>query len=350
MPPNILTVFRRSDSRKQLIAKKVREESNELEILKLLNNFQPKSEHIISLLDSFQVQSRTWAIVPKMDSVMDYISTAPHRFSENIGQICWGLIKGLAYLHGHCIAHRDIKPDNLLVREDFCLKVIDFDLAIKVRDEDDEVDGQCGTEGWMAPEVEARLSMYSPIKADRWSCGQVIMYLLDEFGKKDEPLTGIAMKLKVHSPRQRPSLLEWQISSALPVLDGAKGRRAGERKALRPRQDPIKVDEGESLIAKKRRLAMSGEDEPLAQYSQAAWPPRPCVDGDGGDEYLSDLTDLSTEETPVPRKRKGKSGEVLGPTRQSTRLRKPSAHFRRIATGEGTTSGVASRLCRAQRG
>src|SRR6266851_1064064 len=293
MPPNILTVFRRSDPGEQLIAKKVCESSNELEILKVLNNFQPKSEHIISLLDSFEVQSRTWAILPKMDSVMDYIEIAPGRFSENIGQICWGLIKGLAYLHGHCIAHRDIKPDNLLVRKDFCLKVIDFDLAIKVRDEDEEVDGQCGTEGWMAPEVEARLSMYSPIKADRWSCGQVIMYLLDEFGKKDEPLTGIAMK---------------------------------------------------------RRLAMSGEDEPLAQDSQAAWPPRPSVDsGDEDDSQveneLSDLTELSTDSEgpsiPVPQKRKGKSGEVPQPRRQSTRTRKPSAHVRRLATGEGTTDGTS---------
>jgi serine/threonine protein kinase len=265
MPSNILTVYRRSEPRKQLIAKRGCEESNEVEILKLLNNFQPKSEHIISLLDSFEGQSRTWAILPKMDSIEDWIQIAPHRLSEHIGQICWGLIKGIAYLHGHGIAHRDIKPDNLLVsKEDFCLKVIDFDVAVKVKDEDEEVDGEYGTEGWMAPEVEAQPSRYSPVRADRWSCGQVIMYLLEVFGTKHERLTGIAKKLKAHTPSLRPSLLEWHSSSALPVLDGAKGRRAGERRASRPRQDPIKVDEGEGLIAKKRRLAMSGEDESLA--------------------------------------------------------------------------------------
>ena len=265
MPQNILTVFRRSDPSKKFIAKKVREESSELEILKLLNNFQPRSEHIISLLDSFQVQSRTWAILPEMDSVTDRILIDPDELSEHIGQICWGLIKGLAYLHGHRIAHRDIKPDNLLVRkEDFCLKIIDFDIAIKVKDEDEEVDGKYGTEGWMAPEVKAQSSTYSPIRADRWSCGQVIIYLLNTFGKAETPLKGIAEKLKARRPTQRPSLLELHSSDALPVLDSVKGRRAGERKALRPRRDIIKVDEGEGLNTKKRRLAISREDESLA--------------------------------------------------------------------------------------
>jgi serine/threonine protein kinase len=262
MPSNILTVYRRSEPRKQFIAKKVCKSSNELEILKVLNSFQPKSEHIISMLDSFQVRSRAWAILPKMDSVGDYIEIAPGRLSANIGQICWGLIKGVGYLHDHCIAHRDIKPDNLLVREDFCLKIIDFDVAVQVKDEDEEVTGQCGTKGWMAPEVEGKSSMYSPIRADRWSCGQVILHLLDELEKGDKTLKTIATKLKVRDPEKRPSLLEWDSSSALLVLDGAKGRRAGERKTPRPRQDPIELGgDMRGLHAKKQRLAMLGENE-----------------------------------------------------------------------------------------
>ncbi|KAF8437702.1 hypothetical protein L210DRAFT_3340415, partial [Boletus edulis BED1] len=50
-------------------------------------------------------------------------------------------------------AHRDVKPDNLVVDKSFNLKIIDFDIAMLVEDEDEEVDDQCETRDWMAPEV-----------------------------------------------------------------------------------------------------------------------------------------------------------------------------------------------------
>ncbi|KAI9462537.1 kinase-like domain-containing protein [Russula earlei] len=152
MPPHILTVYQPSDPRTKLIAKKAHEQTNELAIFNLLNSIQPKSDHVVLLLDSFHTQSATWLILPKLASVADYVV---------------GLIEGLAYLHKHCIAHRDIKPDNLLVDQDFCVKIIDFDVAMQVTGEGEEVNDQCGTKHWMAPEIGK--SMHSPIKADRWS-------------------------------------------------------------------------------------------------------------------------------------------------------------------------------------
>ncbi len=62
----------------------------------------------------------------------------------------------------------------------------------------------------MVPEVKAQSLMYSPIRAEQWSCGQVIIFLLEEFRKEDKLLRSIAMKLKARSPRKRPSLLEWE--------------------------------------------------------------------------------------------------------------------------------------------
>lgn len=57
MPSNILTMYWPSELDKKLTAKKVRKESNELLILNLLNTTQPKSIHIIPLLDSFHMHT-----------------------------------------------------------------------------------------------------------------------------------------------------------------------------------------------------------------------------------------------------------------------------------------------------
>jgi serine/threonine protein kinase len=256
MPSNILTVYRLSVSSEQLIAKKVREESNELEALQLLNTIQPKSDHVISLIDSFHGgQSGQWAILPKMNSVTDYAVFAPGQLESKVVQVCLGLVKGLAYLHEHRIAHRDIKPDNLLVDQDFCLKIIDFDFAIRVKDEDEEVDGQCGTVHWIAPEVEKKLN-HSPIKADRWTCGHVLLVLLDKFRKEDKLLRAFARNLKSYNPKRRPSLLEWRSYLAARHSDVGNVWNADIRKAWRPRQDSMEVDgeDAKPPNAKKQRL------------------------------------------------------------------------------------------------
>ena len=256
MPPNILTVHRLLKPSKELIAKRVRKGSNELEILRHLNTIQPKSKYVISLVDSFHTQSRAWVILPKMHSVAYCVKHTAEKFSKGVIQVCWALIDGLAFLHGLRIAHRDLKPDNLLVDRDLCLKIADFDIAMQVKDEDEEINDQCGTKDWMAPEVENRSSMYSPIKADRWSCGRVLLYLLDEFLKEDRLLRVIGRELKAHDPQRRPPLLEWENWS-----DVASIRKTCKGKASRPVEDTNEVSDEDMgrPKAKKPRISRRGQ-------------------------------------------------------------------------------------------
>jgi hypothetical protein len=127
-------------------------------------------------------------------------------------QLGWGLIKGLAYLHEHNIAHRDISPDNIVCDGDFQLRIIDFDLAIQVQDEDTETDEYLGAKSnWTAHEIgeeDGPTLMHSPIRADRWACGRVLLRFI-LVGGGDKRLREFANELMAIRPQQRPSLLEW---------------------------------------------------------------------------------------------------------------------------------------------
>src|SRR5258708_20919759 len=117
---------------------------------------------------------------------------------------------------------------------------------MQVKDEDEEVDDQCGSEHWMAPEVENE-SVYSPIKADRWSTGKVLCYLFMELEEEDKYLRSIAGKLTAHSPNRRLSMLE----IAPPVSNVANV--AGYAKVLRSLQVLPKADKENAKPLKKQR-------------------------------------------------------------------------------------------------
>ena len=133
-------------------------------------------------------------------------------------------------------------------------------MSIQVEDENEEVDVYRGTKGWMAPEVGEWGSLelvYSPIMADRWSSGHVILHLLDRVGEEDSYLKMVAGKLKASATQQRPSLPDWHKWLPAPLSDvpnTLKGKGISGS-----RQDTTDVD-GEVMTppnAKQVRLANS---------------------------------------------------------------------------------------------
>ncbi|THU50594.1 hypothetical protein C4D60_Mb06t21890 [Musa balbisiana] len=88
------------------------------------------------------------------------------------------LVSALHYCHARGVAHRDLKPQNLLLDRDGNLKISDFGLAaLPEQLRDGRLQTACGTPAYTAPEVIRRKG-YDGAKADAWSCGVILFVLL----------------------------------------------------------------------------------------------------------------------------------------------------------------------------
>lgn len=60
-----------------------------------------------------------------------------NRFNAITQSIMYQTLAALAHLHGLGIAHRDIKPNNILLTAEGCVQLIDFGIAWKERENDE---------------------------------------------------------------------------------------------------------------------------------------------------------------------------------------------------------------------
>ena len=101
----------------------------------------------------------------------DRTSPFPER---EIKSIIYQVILGMAYMHKHGFFHRDMKPENLLVKDD-AVKIADFGLAREIRSRPPFTDYVI-TRWYRAPEILLRSTTYnSPV--DMFAMGAIMAEL-----------------------------------------------------------------------------------------------------------------------------------------------------------------------------
>jgi serine/threonine-protein kinase ULK/ATG1 len=141
---------------------------NELFILQSLNH-----KNIVKFIDFEYVNNNLFIIFEYCDGdISEYIGKIKNE--QELKQLFKGVIDGISYLHSKNIIHRDIKPQNILIK-DGEPKICDFGFSAMIKDEFYLNNTICGTPLYMSPEV----LNYRPynMKSDIWSLGILFFFI-----------------------------------------------------------------------------------------------------------------------------------------------------------------------------
>ena len=124
------------------------------------------------------------------------------KFEEKYSKhISLKILKGIQELHKNGICHRDIKPQNILLDDNFNPKICDFGFAESIKGEDgsEKLYKKLGTDFYLPPQMYDNES-YNGIKADIFSLGVTLFILITrkpcfyEANKKDKFYNAIIKK------------------------------------------------------------------------------------------------------------------------------------------------------------
>lgn len=145
--------------------------------IKLLHEL--KHENVIGLLDVFGHKSNVSLVFDFMHTDLEVIIKDPKIVltPANIKAYMIQTLRGLEYLHLQWILHRDLKPNNLLVKSNGNIKIGDFGLAKFFGSPNRQNTNQVVTRWYRSPELLFGAKHYGT-GIDMWAVGCILAELL----------------------------------------------------------------------------------------------------------------------------------------------------------------------------
>mmetsp|Transcript_46802 Transcript_46802/g.114104 ORF Transcript_46802/g.114104 Transcript_46802/m.114104 type:complete len:744 (+) Transcript_46802:145-2376(+) len=150
---------------------------NEVSIMQSLSGY---GQYVVQLLDFYEEPEFFYMVMDYMGGgdVFDRM-LAKSKYTENDAKhLTKHLLKGIRCIHEAGVAHRDIKPQNMLLTsedDDAHIKITDFGFARRTHNTPYSLTSRCGTPTFVAPEILKNIPHDE--RSDMFSVG-VVVYLL----------------------------------------------------------------------------------------------------------------------------------------------------------------------------
>lgn len=158
-------------------------------------------ECVPQVYDAFEWKKRVcivmqWLKGISLQQVLDQNPSINHRY-----RIADALIRAVTSLHEQGFAHRDLKPDNVLISPEYGIFLVDFGFTKDVINGKQSMTGMIkGTPAYMAPEIWNSGEAVDPLRSDLYSLGKILKELFPD----ENSLMPLINLLLEESPEKRP--------------------------------------------------------------------------------------------------------------------------------------------------
>ncbi len=174
---------------------------NEIQVMRKLDH-----PYIMKLEEVHESKNSIYLVLELLEGgeLLNYTSKK-HLKYKDYWRVMKCILEALAYMNDKKIMHRDLKPDNMILKtkdklENCTLKLVDFGLAT-IYDIEEYLFKRCGTPGFVAPEVinaPSKVNIHYTPKCDVFSAGIIFYILLTE----RSPFDGKSFKEILHKNKK----------------------------------------------------------------------------------------------------------------------------------------------------